>query len=807
MRKIILAIILLVFSFSVNAQQINQKSNSVIKGRVYDFKAKVAIPYANILLYSETDGSQIRGTASDENGYFSIENVPNGQYYLEIKFIGYETKRINSISIKTNGTKLDLGELALVSSSIKLNEVVVEGDKSAISYQIDKKVIDVSKMGTSLSGTAVDILENVPSVTVDIDGNVSLRGSTNFTVYIDGRPSVLEPQDALQQIDAGSIESIEIITNPSAKYDPEGTAGIINIILKKQKDVGASVLSNLNAGLNDKLGGNVLFEYKNSLATIDLGADYRKFNFPGTSSEDNRTTINGTTYYLLTSGTSTRGFTNYGFRGNIDFKISNYDVLSFNTRYHYRDFLMSSNANHQQWSTENLGMIFNLNKSTTGRSGPGLALGTTFNHKFNSEGHEISLNLYYRFHNSDEYSLTELFSEGLINDGKRTTEKGPSNDLETKIDYTLPLDNNTKFEAGYQNEINNSRDYTDLLNYNFDTGQYEFLNQFSHINDYKTTQHSLYSIFSKQLGNLGLQLGFRTEYTYRLINVDDNNSFKIDRWDYFPGIHMSFDFSSEQKIMASYTKRIDRPHGWHLEPFVTWIDANNVRQGNPSLLPELIDSYELSYKNIFGDIVFSTDFYYRINRNKIDDIRSAYSENVTLTTFDNVGTDYSLGSEIMMNLAPVKYWTVDLMGNFYDYRINGNILGQPFERKSFNWNARLNNTLKIFDGTNLQFNFSYNSPTVFSQGKIDGYFRTDLAIKHELFNKLLSVTLQVRDLFKTAKYKNTTWSSDFYLNRQYTRESPMVMLNIKLNINNVNRNQEQNNNMDIENSTENESNP
>ena len=249
--------------------------------------------------------------------------------------------------------------------------------------------------------------------------------------------------------------------------------------------------------------------------------------------------------------------------------------------------------------------------------------------------------------------------------------------------------------------------------------------------------------------------------------------------------------------MASYTRRIDRPRGWQLEPFDTWMDANNVRHGNPSLQPEFIDSYELGFQTFVGQISLSNDIYYRVSHDKIEFVRSAYSDNVTLITFENVGQDYSLGTEFMLTFDPiVKVWNVNLTGDVYDYKINGVIFNQAYENSSFNWSTRFSNKINFNSSTSMELNVRYNSPTVSSQGRREGYFRTDAAIKKDFMNKKLSLTLQIRDLFSTGKWEFTTQGADYFSYNHFTRQAPRVTLNIKFNFNNYQSKDEKNGNGD-----------
>jgi outer membrane receptor protein involved in Fe transport len=246
--------------------------------------------------------------------------------------------------------------------------------------------------------------------------------------------------------------------------------------------------------------------------------------------------------------------------------------------------------------------------------------------------------------------------------------------------------------------------------------------------------------------------------------------------------------------MASYTRRIERPDGGDLEPFYTWFDANNVRIGNPSLKPELIDSYELGYQTFIGKVSFSNDFYYRFTHNKMEDINSVYAENVTLRSIANVGTDYSLGAEFMVLFNPVKFWQFNFMGDVYDYKIQGAIFNESFARESFDWSIKNSNVFDITSSTELQLNTRYHSPSVTAQGKWHGYFVTDLAVKQNLMGKKLSLTLQIRDLLHTGSREFISQGTDFYNYFHYTRQAPMVMLDLKYNFNNYKEKDQSNGN-------------
>ncbi len=759
---------------------------SEISGTVIESSENVPMEFANVVLFNKSDSSQVTGTVTNSSGRFSLTGISPGNYYATFSYIGFKSKTIDNLSF-SGGEKIAVGEIFLDPKTYDVDGVVVEGQRAAISYEIDKKVINVSEQLTSSSGTAVDVLENVPSVTVDIEGNVSLRGSGNFTVLVDGRPSILESNEALQQIPASSIENIEIITNPSAKFDPEGTAGIINVVMKKNKQGGMSGTVNLNGGLKEKYGGELLLNYKTKPYEATFGIDFTNQFYDADNLSENRTTFQGLTSFVNSDGISNRGRTGYGLRGELVFNIGESDFLTLGGRYGDRSFQSNSNQNYSEWSSQQ--PLSTLYSSTIRRKRAGdyYSLNTSYKHQFSGKGHELYSEIYYRFRNGDEETFNELSDliTGPTN-GRRTTESGPGSNLRAKIDYSVPFSGGSKLETGYQSDFDNSEDLTALYQLDPSSGSYVNLTEFSNSTTYNRNIHSLYTLFKNDVDNFGYQFGLRGEYTDRKIElVNSPEKFTIDRWDYFPTAHFSYKFEGNEQIMASYTRRINRPRGWELEPFDTWMDAYSLRRGNPSLKPEYIDSYELGFQTILGASVFSLEGYYKINNNKVERIRSVYDDNITLETVENVGTDYSLGGEMMINFDPLKFWNVNLMGNVYNYRIEGVVDNQDFSSQSFNWNTRFNNILKLGELTQLQFNVIYNSPSVFSQGTREGYFTANLALRHDFFNKFLTAILQIRDVFNSARYEYTSTADNYFNYSYYNMDAPVVMLNLRFNINNL----------------------
>lgn len=757
-----------------------------IKGQVFDEVLQTPVEFATIAIYKDGTDTPIDGTITDKSGLFRIKKLSPGIYDIDIKFIGYNTKRIENIEIKAK-EEINLGKLVIEQATENLEEIVVKSKRNTIEYKVDRKVINAGSNYTSSSGTAIDILESVPSVTVDIEGNVSLRGSTGFTVLLDGKPTILEPSEILSQIPASSVANIEIITNPSAKYDPDGTAGIININTKKISLQGVSGLLNLNAGLNDKYGGDILLNYRREKFNISLGADYNNRFRPGEYENTRRLSYGETSSEIFSEGNHDhrRQFNSY--RLAMEYSPTKKNIISANVRFGSREMTHEDKLDY----TETLFPEKIINEydsyDKTIRSGDFTSATLNYLHKFKPKGHKVNFEVSYRHYEGHEKSRNELTDySGFLSNGQISTEDGPSTRWQFKIDYEYPIAEGVKLEAGLQSRRGESQDINEIYNFNTETGDYDFMDIYSYTTNYNRGIHAAYAQYAGKKNRFGYQIGFRTEYTDRQLEmVGEPDDLKINRWDYFPTLHSSYKFNEKNQLMASYTRRIDRPRGWFLEPFITWTDAYNVRRGNPGLLPEYIDSYEFGFQSdINRRSSFSAEIYYRITKNKVERVSSTFSENVMLRSFENVGKDYSLGTEIVFNAELLKWWGFDLMGNIYSYKVEGKLFDQDFSEKSFSWNTRLNNSFDLSKTFQLQLNARYNSKIASAQGHREGFFTVDGALKGNFMNRKISLALQFRDILNTARYERYSEGSDFYTHMVFDRESPEIMLTLTYRINN-----------------------
>lgn len=801
MRRLAFSIfIILLANTSLLYGSLNENPNPRYKvtGTVIDAKAKAPLEYATIALLSVPDSNIVNGIITDSKGKFTVEADHPGDYILKIKFIGYESYFTHA-TLTRDDPVADLGTIHLQSSSMDIEEVSIEASEGYMEYKIDRKVIHVSEQYTALSGTAVDLLKNVPSIDVDIEDNVSIRGNSNFTVLIDGRPSVLEGNEALQQIPAGMIKDIEIITNPSAKFDPEGTGGIINIITEKRTVTGVSGLVHADVGLDDKYGADFLLNYRTDKFNYFLGGDYSNRNYPGTIERRQETYTGDTISYLYSDGNYARGSERYSARGGIEWFPDEHNVLSLSGRYGYRASLGSSTIDYEEWTNAAPERNRYSNLEESERSGNYYSLNGDYTYDFNGGNredqseHRLDVNLMFYTREGNEESINFLLdSGGERSDGQRSTESGPASGFEYRFNYEQPFTRAANIEAGAQGRIGISDESNGLYFYEPDTKEFLFQDEFSNDVSYRRNIHALYGLFKGEYNTLGYQLGLRGEYTFRDIIMNEQGEFNIDRWDYFPSVHLSYSPGEKNQFMASYSRRIDRPRGWYFEPFITWSDAFNVRRGNPGLLPEYIGSYEVGYQRKLSETdFFSTELYYRVTRNKIERIREIYRDNIMLSTFANVGTDYALGSEIMLSMRHFDWWESDYSGNFYNYRVQGNVFGEALDRGRFTWSLEWNNIFRITRSTRLQVSAEYDSPEIEAQETESATFEFDAAVRQSLLDNKLLLTLQVRDVFGTDQHESVIEANDFYAYRLYRHRAPIVMLNLTFRINNFGKNGEQ----------------
>lgn len=771
-----------------------------IVGKVKDRNENVPMQYTNVVLYRLPDSTMVNGTITNHEGVFKFTGLKNGRYYLKIHFIGFQVKTIGNIVISPQKREVKLPAIYLDPVASTLRDVEVKASRSRITYQVDKKVVNVTKDLMASAGSAIDVLENVPSIDVDLEGNVSLRGSSNFTVLINGRPSVLEGNDALQQIPASSIQRIEIITNPSAKYDPEGVGGILNIILKKGKNLGINGLINGSVGSNNKYRGNALVGYRTKKlnAFITAEGSYRDMNMYVIT--DDETYLPDTINYRHSLIDLVRNRNGYGVGGGLDYYLSKKATLTFSGKYGGRGFGMDNTSRRNIYTVPAYEDIYSKSFSHSSSWGNYYSLQSDYLQKFNDHGHQLEFFVYFSGKNDDETEVqSDYFTDPQWNDigdlssGIRTRTIDSSNDIRVKVDYSLPVGKKGKLEAGYQSRFYNENGEYAYEVFDTATGQWYSNENYQSLVDFKRNIHSAYISFKNVRNSFGYELGFRTEYTDRSVdNHDDKPAFVIQQFDFFPTVHLSYQLPDNYQVYTSYSRRINRPDQWSLNPFPMIIDPYNIRVGNPKLEPEKIDSYEFGAQKIFAKSFISFESYYRVTSNRITRVRLLDTAGIIIHTRENVDKDYSLGAELMANLRLVSWFSMNASFNIYHYKLEGSIEGEDVASNSTNWSGRMTASFSIKKSLRIQWMGIYRSKTVTLQGTRKGMFYTNLAVRKDFLKHKLNLTLSARDILGTAQYESTATGEGFHSHSIFRRESPIVLLNIAYVINNYKQKQRRN---------------
>ncbi|MFD1550587.1 hypothetical protein DNU06_14640 [Putridiphycobacter roseus] len=755
-----------------------------IFGNVIDSTSNQAMGYVTVLVLKKGTDEMAGGVVTNDKGIFSISDLIPGAYTVKISFVGYNQKIIEVDITQENITKT-LKDVAI--SPTVLNAVEVIGEAPIVTYEIDKKVLHVEDQNTNISQTAVEILANAPSVTVDVDGNVSLRGSSSFTLLIDGIPTAMDASDALAIIPASTIKDIEIITNPSAKFDAEGSSGVINIITKKSKLEGISLLSNLSAGTFNNYSGDIAVNLKKEKFTLDISGNFRNRSRPSETYTERITTYDSLTNKLISDGQSDWKNNSKGFGVEFQYTPNNSHVFAIETNINDRLMVPFSDLAYENYNNNELISTFHTDQHNyIDLFNSSSSLYYQYNIKRNKE-HNISMKAIMNLVDVEQNDTTTSYDgNGNIIQSNLYTEIGPSDSYRFNVDYKLPLKNDKKFEAGLQSQFGSSMD--DGKNYvlNLTTNTYDFTPLYSSQVFYKRDVHAAYSMFSGKLKSLGYQIGLRAEYTYRTITSTNFDDFaNINRLDLFPSAHFSYSLKNKSQLLLSYSRRIQRPRSYYFEPFVTWEGPYNVRTGNPNLTPEYINAFEISYiKPIARKGFFSLEAYVRTVSDIITRISTVYEDvtGVLISRPYNIGNSASYGLEPSINYTAKEWWKINAAANLYLYQLNGEIEDVDYSRESFNWNGRITNSFTL-KGFTLQLVSRYNSNTVTSQGESLGFFTQDASLRKGFSKNKYSLTIQARNILKTQKNISNTYTEnvELYTIREPLYPSISLTLSIKLN--------------------------
>lgn len=796
--RITLSIIIALLTINVFAQKPNgNRVEGEIFGTVIDSVSGDPMAYVTVMALSGPEDKIVAGSITEDNGSFSIAGLAAGTYKLKVSFVGYKVHFIENIEINESQMTKQFKSLTLAPLVMDVVEVV--GGVPDISYEIDKKVVNVEDQINAEGQSALEVLQNVPSINVDPDGTVSLRGSSSFTLLIDGVPTLLDASDALATLPASSIQDIEIITNPSARYQAEGTSGIINIITKKSKLQGVSLLVNGNAGSFGNYGGDIALNIKKNKFTFDINANYNQRSRPNDNVTDRITTYDSLVNRLHSEGERNWAMSSWGAGGGIQWAPNNSHVVVLNSD--FRSNLMKPYSDYNYWSYDDDSLVsqfYNEQHNYIDMFSSNTSLFYKHNIKRNKE-HSISFTAIANFRDVVQSDTTlSYLSDGSIRSGNLYTETGPSNFTRFNVDYQLPLKKGHKFEAGLQSQFGMSGDVGKNYVYNTGTGEFDFNELFSSDVEYVRDVHAAYSLLGGKVKSLGYQVGLRAEYTYRTISSTAATDFAtINRMDFFPSAHFSYNLANKSQLLLSYSRRIERPRSYYFEPFITWEDPFNVRTGNPNLTPEYINAFEFSFiQPLAQKGFFSAEVYYRKSNGIINRISTVYDDGILISQPFNIGTSQSYGLEGAVSYNFAKWWKINAGFNSYFFNLTGALNDVDYSAESFNYNGRITNTFKLKGGFIVQLVSSYRSGSVTAQGESLDSFTQDISVKRSFLDKKLSVTLQGRNILGTDRRGNIRYTDNVYINSISKPLAPMLMLSVSLKLNNYEKVYKANENLD-----------
>ena len=748
-KFLLLILAILTFKTTVNAQTIGEGK---ITTKVVDAQTNETIPFASAMVIDRKTKAVVKGAQADVNGSLVIDGLPNGVYTFKVSYVGYQTMVRDSVSISDAQNTIHLGTVKMkTAKGTALKEVAITAQKSTMQLGIDKKVFSVDQSLVSEGGSASDLLQNVPSIQTDVDGNVSLRGSTGVKVLIDGKPSLIAGGDiaqVLQSIPASSIESVEVITNPSAKYDAEGQSGIINIVLKRNKKLGLNGNIGLTAGNRDNYNGNASLSFQNNKVNIYGNYGYRYGNRPG-GGFNNITYKNPGEQDGLAIANQTVASTgldkSHNAKAGIDYYLTSKDILSLSGGFNSRSQNEGDLFMIYKYGVAGNPLDFSSRNSTSTGSGSSYDLNFDYSHKFKKQGEELTFNFGYSTGDNDRFQdyNTAVYSRSGVPVSEpvellRNINLGDNSNYNIQADYTLPMGKFGKIETGYRSQIRYSDNNTQALQLNNSTGIYDDDYRLSNLFESKDQVHALYLNYQNQYKNFGYQIGLRGEdalLNTRSGGFDNNGNVtftpgKIDYQRLYPSVYLTQKFEGEQQLQINYSRRVNRPRPWDTNPFTDYSNLLNWRRGNPNLLPEDVHSFELSYSKFWPKVTLISSAYMRRTNDLIQRVRSAPVDGVVITTPYNLTRDISSGFEFISKVDVLKAWNFTANLNAYHsdiaaapaYDIEGN--------SGFNWNANVTNNFVLPYSITLQVKAEYESDQIMAQGKRNANWSADAGAKN-----------------------------------------------------------------------------
>ncbi len=760
---------ILVFSYLFATSQ--SKQIHTIQGIVVDSITNKPIGSASVRFIRLGSTDTLSGKLSSVDGKFDI-SVTDGSYIVQVNHIGYVSFLSKPIIVNEKPTSIDMGFVRLVIFENTLKEVVVQAEKSTMQLSLDKKIFNVGKDLGNAGGSASDILMNIPSVSVDAEGAVRLRGSDNVRILVDGKPSGLtsiKGGAGLQLLQASLVDRVEIITNPSARYEAEGMAGIINIILKKDKRQGFNGSFELITGTPTNLGAaaNLNYRKKNINFFVNYGISYRVNPYSGKLYQE--VYAHDTTFILEQHNKgSFTGFNN-NIRGGLDYYFNEKSVLT--AAYLYRRSqgkrLMDINYRDYFFNKNTLSGIIKRTQDED-EIEPNSEFSVNYKKGFAQKGHELIGEIKYidYWENSDQLFTqnhftpdnTEIISKGVL-------QHSLNDEFEKQwlfqLDYVKPIGKEGKFETGVRSSFRNMvNDY--VVSQKSALGVFNPLPGLDNIFVYDENIHGAYGMLGNKSKRFAYQAGVRAEWTDVTTTLKETNERNPrDYVNLFPSAHVTLNMEKENGLQLSYSKRVRRPFYNDLSPYVTFSDSRNFFSGNPDLEPEFSNVFELGHVKTFEKGTYSSSLYYRSTQGKIDRIRRVDDLGNSITITENLLSETAYGVEFTSAFTPYTWWKFDFNFNFFHANIDGSNILLDYKTKTYSWFTRQTSRFSLTKKLDVQLRMNYDAPQKSVQGRRKSIYYADISMSRDVLKDRGTMTLNVLDVFNTRKGRNVSMGPNF----------------------------------------------
>ena len=770
MKKLLpLTIFLIVFTTYAQRPQARggqRPSPITITGTVLDQETNEPLEYATLVLQSLRDSTKITGGITNAEGKFAVETMP-GRYDVSVEYISFTSYQLKAQVFRST---TDLGTIKLAPDVAQLEGVEVIAEKTTVEIRLDKKIYNVGKDLTVSGGTVSDVLDNVPSVSVDVEGNVQLRGNDDVRILIDGKPSAitgLNSTEALQQLPAESIEKVEVITSPSARYDAEGSGGIINIVLRRSKLQGLNGALTANIGDPARFGLNGNLNYRTGDINIFTNTGYNYRNSPGN-------TFNNTNFFDQ-DGNFTNSITEDGTRERLRKGIN----TNFGVEWYVNEtasitqsiFIRSSDN-----SSETTNNFSQLDTDLNGTSGFRFDAETeddntfqySFNYdkKFNDSGHKLTYA--FQYETSEEVEASLIQQNGFDSETVRTAED--QRRVFMQADYVLPIGENHQFELGYRGDFNRLETDYDVVFIQPTIDELGITNP-SNVLDFKETINAVYAQFGSKIKKFNYLAGLRYEATRLIINLVERSDFNRNNFDgFFPTLNLNYEITEKQSLSLGYNRRLRRPRSFFLNPFPSRSSPTNLFQGNPNLTPSFSNQVDFGYLNRFEKVTLNASIYFQRATDVITFITEDTGED---TFFDgqqvsilrrtpvNLAKNDRYGLEFTTSYRPNRNWNINGNFNMFNLITRGDFNGQNFDAENLSWFVRLNNKITLFENIDWQTRFFYRGPRETAQSRSKGIASVSLAFSKDLLKEKASLALNVSDVFNSRKRISETFTPFF----------------------------------------------